>query len=206
MKYSCCALVVTSLLFSGSSFAQTGQQRGTVIGGLAGAGLGAIIGDNSDEAGVGAAIGGVVGAVAGNVLGNANDRDARYYSPPPVYQAPYQPAYHQSYPAQNLPVTMQDVISLTQNRVSDGVIINAIQSKGIQRPLDVPDIVHLSQSGVSDAVIRVMQQAGSGSPSYIVTRPAYPTTIRMASPRPLPPYSIPYGHGHHHCRGNVYVR
>lgn len=48
----------------------TTTEKGAVIGGLGGAGLGAVIGNQSGNAGAGAAIGGVAGAVAGAIIGN----------------------------------------------------------------------------------------------------------------------------------------
>ncbi len=49
----------------------TTTQKGAVIGGASGAGLGGIIGHQSGHGGQGAAIGGAVGAVAGGLIGNA---------------------------------------------------------------------------------------------------------------------------------------
>jgi uncharacterized protein YcfJ len=49
--------------------------NGALIGGAAGAGLGAIIGHNShDRAGEGALIGGAVGAIGGGLIGNEMDK------------------------------------------------------------------------------------------------------------------------------------
>lgn len=54
------------LVFAGC----TTTEKGAVIGGLGGAGLGAVIGNQSGNAGTGAVIGGVAGAVAGAIIGN----------------------------------------------------------------------------------------------------------------------------------------
>ena len=54
-------------------------RTGTVVGGLAGAGLGGIIGSQSGRGLEGAAIGGTIGAVAGNQIGASQDR-RNYYS------------------------------------------------------------------------------------------------------------------------------
>jgi outer membrane protein OmpA-like peptidoglycan-associated protein len=51
-------------------------QKGAAIGGLSGAGLGAIIGSRSGHAGRGALIGGAAGALVGGVVGNYMDRQA----------------------------------------------------------------------------------------------------------------------------------
>ena len=78
-------LILTSVAAIGLLFLNTscgpGAKRGTVIGGLAGAGAGAIIGNQSGRGLEGAAIGGAVGAGAGALLGGARDdeREAEYY-------------------------------------------------------------------------------------------------------------------------------
>jgi outer membrane lipoprotein SlyB len=53
-------------------------RTGTVIGGLGGAAVGGIIGNQSGHAAEGALIGAGVGAVSGNVIGGAED-ERRYY-------------------------------------------------------------------------------------------------------------------------------
>ena len=71
-------LVVTTL---GLAFFSTScgpsAKRGTVLGGIIGAGAGAIIGHQSDRPLEGAAIGGAVGAGAGGLLGGAKDDERR---------------------------------------------------------------------------------------------------------------------------------
>lgn len=56
-----------------------GAQTGTVVGGLGGAALGGIIGNQSGRGLEGAAIGAGLGALAGNMLGDAQDQ-RRYYT------------------------------------------------------------------------------------------------------------------------------
>lgn len=53
-------------------------QRGAVIGGLGGAAVGGIIGNQSGRGLEGAAIGAGLGALAGNAIGNSRDQQ-RYY-------------------------------------------------------------------------------------------------------------------------------
>ena len=70
-------LLLTSFAALGLIFFNTscgpGAKRGAVIGGLAGAGAGAIIGHQSGRGLEGAAIGGAVGAGSGALLGGARD-------------------------------------------------------------------------------------------------------------------------------------
>lgn len=209
-------LIVTAGLcvLANSASAQYSQQRGTVVGGLTGAAAGAIIGDNSDEAGVGAAIGGVVGALAGSILGNAQDRQVYEYEASRqrnAYQIEaarqQQAAYHQT-----RAMAVQDVVGMAQSDVADSIILGEIQNRGIQRPLEIADIVFLSQQGVSEAVIRCMQHAAVGGPApiqasrcvaapVIVTRPA---PVIVARPAPTVIIHGYHGHSRHYGYGPHY--
>lgn len=71
MRKMFCGLVLIIFLFTVSGC--TTLEKGAVIGGLGGAGLGAIIGNQSGQALGGAAIGGAAGAVAGAIIGNQMD-------------------------------------------------------------------------------------------------------------------------------------
>lgn len=67
--------------------AQSKTTQGAVLGGLLGAGTGAIIGNQSDHAGAGAAIGAGLGALGGGLVGNAmeeKDRKAQQQQYPPA--------------------------------------------------------------------------------------------------------------------------
>jgi len=72
-------LVLSVVLACSMTSCATGPsaQRGTVIGGLGGAAVGGIIGNQSGRGLEGAAIGAGLGALAGNAIGNS--RDQRYY-------------------------------------------------------------------------------------------------------------------------------
>ncbi|MEO0018961.1 MAG: hypothetical protein RLZZ522_2244 [Verrucomicrobiota bacterium] len=62
------------------SCANTGpnQNRGAAIGGLGGAGVGAIIGNQSGNAAAGAVIGGLSGAAIGGAVGRNKDKKEGY--------------------------------------------------------------------------------------------------------------------------------
>lgn len=171
--------ILISLAVAQTTMGQGYTQRGLVLGGLTGAGVGAAIGDNNDDAGAGALIGGAVGALAGSVLGNAKDQQYQYRAQ--MYQQ--QRAYQLS-----RAVSVADVVALTHNRLSEGVIINLIQNNGLQQPLQVSDIVYLSQQGVSENVIRVMQDMGSGrmAPTVIYDSPP-PVVVSRVHVVPAPP-------------------
>src|SRR5258706_2949390 len=91
----------------GSTGCATHSGTGALVGGAAGAGLGAIIGHNSHHrTAEGALIGGAIGAIGGGLIGNEQDRRERdyyrdrhddgyryergsYYSPPPPREYEY---------------------------------------------------------------------------------------------------------------------
>ncbi|MCB0323443.1 MAG: hypothetical protein KDD69_07705 [Bdellovibrionales bacterium] len=50
-------------------------ERGAVVGGAGGAGLGALVGSQSGNTGAGAVVGGAAGAAAGGLLGHELDKD-----------------------------------------------------------------------------------------------------------------------------------
>lgn len=58
---------------------RTYRRRGVILGGLAGAAIGAAIGDKGDNETAGALIGGAVGAVAGGTIGNQKDQRIEHY-------------------------------------------------------------------------------------------------------------------------------
>ena len=76
---------------------------GTVLGGVAGAATGGIIGNQKGKGLEGAALGGGIGAIAGNLLGSASDqrnynnqvRNPDYQQPRPQYYQQPRPQYYQ---------------------------------------------------------------------------------------------------------------
>ena len=70
-----------ALLLSGcesmGTAAQSKTTQGAVLGGLLGAGTGAIIGNQTDHAGAGTAIGAGLGALGGAMVGNAMEENSR---------------------------------------------------------------------------------------------------------------------------------
>lgn len=68
------ALLVVSLFATGCESMGPSTQQGATVGGLGGAVLGGIIGNQSGRALEGAAIGGGLGVLAGGVYGNAQDQ------------------------------------------------------------------------------------------------------------------------------------
>ena len=195
------AFCAVSLFACADLNAQVNTQRGATVGGLAGAVIGTAIGDRNGEAGAGAAIGGVLGVVTGGILGNAADKQAaidqqhRYYQQ--QQQQQQQIAYAQS------AVSLGDVISMTRSGLSEAVIINQIQTRGVARRISVPDIIHLHQQGVTENVITILQTA-QHSPQTVARAPVVieqpvvhqrvitPAPVIIHEHRVLPHYGRPH--------------
>jgi uncharacterized protein YcfJ len=189
--------------------AQVQTQRGATMGGLAGAVVGGLIGDKNNEAGAGAAIGGVVGAVTGGLLGNAADKQAemdrqRYY-----YRQ--QQIQQQQMAVTQAAVSVADVVTMCRNGLSDSVIINQIQQRGIQQKLQVPDIISLHQQGVSENVITAMQGAATGVQRAAPVPQPVIRHERIVTPAPviverhyIRPYHPVPRHHYHHGHGFYY--
>lgn len=165
----------------GSTRSHTNTKRGALIGGVAGAAIGGVVGNQKDRAGKGALIGGAVGAIAGAALGNEKDKQVArqsqiYHYPQHVpgtyyipsqhgYVHPSQPVYvtPQTYPTTpsnnsvRRPVSVSEVVTMTRNGVSDSIIISHIRSNGVLSRPSTNDIVSMAQRGVSNAVIAAMQ-------------------------------------------------
>jgi uncharacterized protein YcfJ len=141
------ALTVAALsLIIGACETKTGT------GALAGGGLGAIAG-GAAGGGKGALIGGAVGAVAGGLVGAALDEQDRKVmertSPRTVDRMD-----------RREPLTVNDVIKLSQGGVSDDSIIRYMQQTGTTYNLSQAQIRRLQDAGVSQRVINYMIDSG----------------------------------------------
>ncbi|TWT76568.1 Glycine zipper 2TM domain protein [Planctomycetes bacterium CA13] len=160
--------VVAFVAISSDANAQfrTHQRRGAILGGLAGAAIGAAIGDKGDNEVAGALIGGAVGAVAGGSIGNEKDHriehhqryhSQQYYPPPTrhhVDPAPPQTHYVHPHPAPQ-PIWRDQPVPQAQPPIRN-------YPAGPVSPLDVVSMV---RHGVPDStIIRFVQ-------SYGVTQP-----------------------------------
>src|SRR6185369_16411346 len=119
----------TGRLLSGTLLAATcfgcananNTQKGAVLGGAGGAGLGAIIGHQFGATGMGALIGGLAGTAGGAMIGNNKDEaDRRDYW---ARQASYE---RQARVQMQRAVTNRDVMDMAANGVTDRVIISTI--------------------------------------------------------------------------------
>jgi hypothetical protein len=62
------------------------------------------------------------------------------------------------------PLSINDIISLSQAHVSDGVIVRYIRDHGTLYALNGEDFDHLQKAGVSPSVIDYMARAGNPGP------------------------------------------
>jgi hypothetical protein len=161
------ALLSSTALCGCAGMSHTDQ--GVLGGGAIGTGAGAAIGSLTGHTGAGAVIGGLTGAVAGGLIGNHADEKE-------------QKEAAARWAAAHPPVSLQDVANMTQQGVSDGVIISQIQNSGTVYTLTPDQIVWLKQSGVHDCVIQEMQMT-AGYPRRVYT--AAPVYVVPEGPPPV---------------------
>ncbi|QGJ69076.1 Hypothetical protein PBC10988_7420 [Planctomycetales bacterium 10988] len=164
--------------------------RGTAFGAGTGAVLGAIVGEAaSNNPLAGAAIGTVAGAVVGNAVGSSMDEmEARN-------RAAIEAQLGQQIPVGR--VTVQDVVSLSNSRIADELIINHIRGNGMVAPLTTNDLVYLNNAGVSPNVIAVMQEPPPAPPRQPVIVEERPVVVHQPAPVVVHEYWGPPRH--HYC-------
>lgn len=87
-------ILLSALTITGCATTRTGQDA-SVLGGLLGAGAGAIIGNQTGDAGEGALIGAAIGAITGGAIGDSTEknsyttREVIYAPPPPPVRTVY---------------------------------------------------------------------------------------------------------------------
>lgn len=157
-------------------FGQTRTREGVAVGGVAGAIAGGIIGHQNDETPEGALIGGAIGALAGGLVGRSQD-DAiareNYYR---------QQAYQQRQQQMRSAVSLSEVVEMARSGLSDSLIVNHVNSRGVLRRLETTDIISLHRQGVSENVIDAIQRApiaGTVAPRTTVVREV------VTPPRPV---------------------
>ena len=146
MKFASSIALTCIALIIGSCASNTGT--GVLAGGALGAGVGGIAGG-----GTGALIGGAAGVVAGGLIGAALDEQDRKVmersSPRTVDRMD-----------RGEPLTINDVIKLSQGAVSDDTIIRYMRDTGSTYNLSQAQIRRLQDAGVSQRVINYMVDSG----------------------------------------------
>lgn len=149
----------------------THEGTGAAVGGLLGAGTGAIIGKAAGNTGAGALLGAGVGALTGAAVGNAEDRKE------------HREAMQAAATSQG-PMSIQDVVYLTQSNVHESTIIKQIQTSRTVFQLGSGDVVQLKNQGVSDNVINAMLDSGRKPVRRVVYEEPPPVVIYERYPPP----------------------
>jgi len=126
----------------------TNTGTGIIAGGIAGAGAGSLI-----AGGQGALIGGAVGAIGGGFVGaylDDQDRKSMEKSSPRTVDRM----------DRGEPLTINDVIKLSQADVNDETIIKYIRDTGSSYNLSQSQIRRLQDAGVSKRVVNFMIDTG----------------------------------------------
>jgi len=172
------------LLVTCGCSSMSNTDKGVLGGGAIGAGTGALIGNATGHAGTGALIGAGVGAVTGGLIGHAEDRQEK------IAQEAAAAAQAQRQ------IGLMDVVQMTQQHISDPVIISQIRTSGSVYQLSAQDTIYLKQNGVSDAVITEMMATAQRYPQGVYTTgPVYGQPVIVAEPPPPPPVSVGVGVG-----------
>jgi hypothetical protein len=153
--------------------------RGAALGGVGGAGVGALIGSASGHPGAGALIGAATGALGGAAVGAGLDGiEARNR------------AQIAAQMGQQLPpggVNVPDVVAMSRSGVNEELIVNHIRANGMAHPVQAGELIQLQQEGVSPRVIATMQ----ATPPQVAAVPGpapIPAPVPYYYPPPPPPY------------------
>jgi hypothetical protein len=184
------ALVLPFLLASGCE-SMSNTEKGVGLGGLLGAGTGALIGKATGHTGAGALIGAGVGAVSGGLVGHAVDETDK------KNEARIAAATAAAAPVQG-PLGVTDIVQMAQSHISDGVIISQIRSTGSVFNLSANDTIWLKQQGVSDVVVQEMLASANRAPRRVYTAtPVYTQPVYVYE---SPPPVVGVGFGYTHYR------
>ncbi len=158
------------------------------MGGLGGAGLGALVGSATGNTGAGAAIGAGVGAISGAAVGGALD-DIEAQNRAEI-------AARLGRPAPTGSVTIDDVIGMTRAGVAEEVILTHIRYHGAASQMRPVDLITMQQQGVSPRVVQAMQ----APPPVAEAPPMVQAPYVVAAPPPPYwgpyPYAYPYHYPH----------
>jgi hypothetical protein len=184
--------LVPGLLLLAATGCASHADRGAAIGGLGGAGVGALIGEASGHGAEGALLGAAVGALGGSAIGNSMDaRDAEIRA--------------RMGRQMSGAVSTGDVVAMVQSGVSEEVIATHIRTNGVQQRVQAGDLITLRNQGVSDYLINTMQTASVGGAVAVqpagYAQPVYapPPTVIVEERVYGPPGPYYWRRPHYHC-------
>jgi hypothetical protein len=164
------SLALAPVLCLGGCASMNNTEKGALVGGGLGAGIGALAGKAAGNTAAGAAIGGATGALLGAAAGHSEDRHEREMAKPV-----------------RGPLSLQDVATLSQQGVTDDIIINQIYTTGSSYNLSASDIGYLKQYSVSDRVIKAMQDTRYARRRVYSEGPVVQERVVVVEPAPPPP-------------------
>lgn len=158
------------------------QSQGTAVGALGGAGVGALIGSASGDAGTGALIGAGVGALSGNLVGKSlDDVEARNRA---------QIAASMGRPVATGAATPAEVVAMSRAGVDPQLITNYINTSGVAQPVSPNDVIYMTQNGVQPGVIQTMQTRSVAAPpvppGMVAPGTVIPASATIVAPAPGP--------------------
>lgn len=175
--------------------------RGAAIGGLTGAGAGAIIGDAVGNTAGGALVGAGLGAIAGGAIGAGMDEvEARN-------RAQIEQQIGRALPTGG--VTVADAVNMSRSGVDPELIVNHVRANGVAQKLTANDLIVLQQEGIDKRVIGALQM--TSPPQAMAAAPMQPTPVIVQEhyygppPRriyyaPPPPPPVGIGFSYHSRR------
>jgi len=169
-------------------------QKGAGIGGAIGAGVGTVVGAATGNPRTGLAAGTLIGGGIGALVGNDVDKQEKE-------QAELRQAALESQPIIG-PFSLQEVIDLSKQGVSDDVIINYIRQSKSTYHLSPQDLGMLKENKVSDRVVNEM--VNSQSRPRVAIQQARQTVV-IQEPPPVIYYERPYWGPHYHYQRPVYI-
>ncbi|TWU11274.1 hypothetical protein CA54_00790 [Symmachiella macrocystis] len=145
--------VVTICVMATGCQNMNNTEKGAVVGGASGAGIGAIVGKQLGSTGAGAAIGGVAGTLFGGAVGKAQDNaeETEMYREHAAQQEATRKFEKNA-------MNNHDVIKFAQSNVSDEFIIGEIKRRGGRFDMSTEGMLFLHENGVSEHVLTVMQE------------------------------------------------
>jgi hypothetical protein len=152
------SVLTLGVIWAAGSGCQSKAGTGAIVGGGAGAGIGAIIGHQSGKTGQGALIGAAVGAIGGGLLGNEMDKsDRRGQQEYKASEYPEPSARSAASAGRASGVTKEDVIRWSERGDRNDLIVDRIEQNGTAVRLSSRDENDLRDRGVSEDVIRAMK-------------------------------------------------
>ena len=162
LKVAGALVVCVGLVGTGCSSAPgTSSQQGAVVGGVGGAAVGASVTKNRA---LGAIIGGAVGAAGGYVIGQKtgpldnNKREAEERAGTNPVTADQASGAQTADVNHDGFVTLDEVVALEKNGLSDDEMIRRIRATGLTFDLNEEQRAYLRNHGVSEGVIGALPQ------------------------------------------------